>query len=217
MEPDSRGMGDQATQKRLPTTPQGAALNETVKAGLDRAGALAKDAADKTRDTLAGYRDGGVEQIAEDIVEYVRSQPMTASAHRYRSRRLCRHAAGAGPQSRRQVTPGSSLNSERNPCSPVHAVTRARAARDRGSPLPLLPVSATRAGRPRHHRAGDDQGDAPVRGMRGPVRVCAKGDRLSVARACSSWPHAGRSLGLMIGPRTSRQREGIRPRLSAGC
>jgi ElaB/YqjD/DUF883 family membrane-anchored ribosome-binding protein len=27
---------------------------------------------------MAGYRDGGVEQLSEDIVEYVRSQPMTA-------------------------------------------------------------------------------------------------------------------------------------------
>ena len=70
-------MGDKP-HEAIPATPQGAALGETVKAGLDRAGALAKDAADKTRDTLAGYRDGGVKQIAEDIVEYVRSQPMTA-------------------------------------------------------------------------------------------------------------------------------------------
>ena len=77
MEPDSRGMEDKL-REAMPSTPQGAALGETVKARLDRAGALAKDAADKTRDTLAGYRDGGVEQIAEDIVKYVRSQPMTA-------------------------------------------------------------------------------------------------------------------------------------------
>jgi hypothetical protein len=36
-----------------PNAPQGAALGETVKAGLDRASALDKDAADKARDTLA--------------------------------------------------------------------------------------------------------------------------------------------------------------------
>lgn len=77
MEPDSRGMQDKL-HEAMPTAPQGAALGETVKAGLDRAGALAKGAADKTLDTLADYRDGGVEQIAEDVVEYVRSQPMTA-------------------------------------------------------------------------------------------------------------------------------------------
>jgi ElaB/YqjD/DUF883 family membrane-anchored ribosome-binding protein len=77
MEPDSRGMGDKP-HEAMPSTPQGAALGETVKAGLDRAGGLVKDAADKTRDALAGYRDGGVEQIAEDIAEYVRRQPMTA-------------------------------------------------------------------------------------------------------------------------------------------
>ena len=62
----------------LPTILQGAALGETVKAGVDRAGDLAKGAADRTLDALASYRDGGVEEIAEDIVEYVRSQPMTA-------------------------------------------------------------------------------------------------------------------------------------------
>jgi ElaB/YqjD/DUF883 family membrane-anchored ribosome-binding protein len=62
----------------IPPTPQGAALGETVKAEVDRAGALVKDAADKTRDTLAAYRNGGAEQLSEDIVEYVRSRPMTA-------------------------------------------------------------------------------------------------------------------------------------------
>ena len=71
------GLGDKP-HEALPTTPQGAALGETVKAGLDRAGALAKDAADKTRDTLADYLDGRVEQLSDDIAKYVRSQPITA-------------------------------------------------------------------------------------------------------------------------------------------
>lgn len=62
----------------IPPTPQGAALGETVKTGLDRASTLAKDAADKTRDTLAGYREGGVEQALGDLAEYVGSQPITA-------------------------------------------------------------------------------------------------------------------------------------------
>jgi ElaB/YqjD/DUF883 family membrane-anchored ribosome-binding protein len=69
-------MGDKP-QEAMPT-PRGAALGETVKAGVDRAGSLVKDAADKTRNTLADYLDGGVEQLSEDIVKYVRSQPMTA-------------------------------------------------------------------------------------------------------------------------------------------
>jgi hypothetical protein len=60
----------------MPSTLQGAALGDTVKAGLDRAGVLAKDAADKTHDTLANYLDGG--QLSEDLVKYVRSQPTTA-------------------------------------------------------------------------------------------------------------------------------------------
>ena len=77
MEPDSRGMEDKL-REAMPSTPQGAALGETVKGGLDRAAALAKDAADKTRDTLAGYREGGVEQALGDLADYVRSQPIAA-------------------------------------------------------------------------------------------------------------------------------------------
>lgn len=71
------GLGDRP-HEAMPATPQGAALGETVKAGLDRAGALAKDAADKTRSRLADYLDGGAEHLSDDIVKYVRSQPMTA-------------------------------------------------------------------------------------------------------------------------------------------
>jgi len=62
----------------IPTAPQGAALGETVKAGLDRAGTLPKDAADNTRDALAGYREGGVEQALGDLADCVRSQPISA-------------------------------------------------------------------------------------------------------------------------------------------
>jgi hypothetical protein len=46
--------------------------------GMGRAGDLVKDAADKTIEALAGYRGGGVEHLSEDLVEYVRNQPMTA-------------------------------------------------------------------------------------------------------------------------------------------
>ena len=78
MEPDSRDIED-TLREAMPSTPQGAALGETVKAGLDRAGALARDAADKTRDTLAGYGDGeAFAQVLDDIVELVRRQPLTA-------------------------------------------------------------------------------------------------------------------------------------------
>ena len=77
MEPGSRGM-ENKPHEALSSTPQGAGLGETVKAGFDRAGARVKDAADKTRSTLAGYCEGGLEHVSEDIVKYVRSQPMTA-------------------------------------------------------------------------------------------------------------------------------------------
>ena len=44
----------------------------------DRASAYVKDALDKTREKMAGYRDGGIEQVSQDVVEYARSQPKTA-------------------------------------------------------------------------------------------------------------------------------------------
>jgi ElaB/YqjD/DUF883 family membrane-anchored ribosome-binding protein len=76
------GIGDEPQSRAMPPTqessPTGAALGETVKVGFDRAGARVKDVADKTRDTLAGYCEGGVEQLSEDIVKYLRSQPMRA-------------------------------------------------------------------------------------------------------------------------------------------
>jgi ElaB/YqjD/DUF883 family membrane-anchored ribosome-binding protein len=81
------GMSDKPGSQAPPTTqeagdastgPQGGAPGETVKAGLERAGVYVKDAVDKTREKMAGYREGGIEQVSQDIVEYARSQPMTA-------------------------------------------------------------------------------------------------------------------------------------------
>jgi ElaB/YqjD/DUF883 family membrane-anchored ribosome-binding protein len=61
-----------------PTTPQASAPGDTATTGLERAGAYVKDAVDKTREKMVGYRDGGIEQVSQDIVEYARSQPKTA-------------------------------------------------------------------------------------------------------------------------------------------
>jgi ElaB/YqjD/DUF883 family membrane-anchored ribosome-binding protein len=81
------GMSDKPGSQAPPTNqepgnastgPQGGAPGETVKAGLERAGVYVKDAVDKTREKMAGYREGGIEQVSQDIVEYARSQPMTA-------------------------------------------------------------------------------------------------------------------------------------------
>jgi len=47
-------------------------------AGLGRAGAVVKDVADKAREKLASYREGGLDQVSEDIVDYTRRQPVTA-------------------------------------------------------------------------------------------------------------------------------------------
>jgi len=74
-------IGDGSEARATPShesSPTGAALGETVKVGLDRAGALVKDAADKTRDTLAGYGDGEVfSQVVDDVVDVVRQKPFT--------------------------------------------------------------------------------------------------------------------------------------------
>jgi ElaB/YqjD/DUF883 family membrane-anchored ribosome-binding protein len=50
----------------------------SVQAGLGRAGAVVKDVADKAREKLAGYREGGLDQVSADIVDYTRRQPVTA-------------------------------------------------------------------------------------------------------------------------------------------
>ena len=49
-----------------------------VQAGFERAGAIAKDVAERARDTVASYREGGVGQVSDDIREYARRQPVTA-------------------------------------------------------------------------------------------------------------------------------------------
>ena len=47
-------------------------------AGFERAGTIVKDVADKAREKLASYREGGLDQVSEDIVDYARRQPVTA-------------------------------------------------------------------------------------------------------------------------------------------
>ncbi len=54
-----------------PTSPKASAPSESVQTGLWRAGAYVKE-------KMADYREGGIEQISEDIAEYTRTEPMTA-------------------------------------------------------------------------------------------------------------------------------------------
>jgi ElaB/YqjD/DUF883 family membrane-anchored ribosome-binding protein len=49
-----------------------------VQASFERAGAIVKDVAERARDTVASYREGGVAQVSDDILEYARRQPVTA-------------------------------------------------------------------------------------------------------------------------------------------
>lgn len=60
------------------TAPPAAPPGKIVAGGRERASAYVKDAVDKTREKMASYRDGGIEQVSQDIVEYARSQPKTA-------------------------------------------------------------------------------------------------------------------------------------------
>ena len=63
---------------RTSTTPQAGAPRNTVKVGLERAGAYVKDALDKTQEKVTSYREGGIEQASQDIVAYARRQPKAA-------------------------------------------------------------------------------------------------------------------------------------------
>jgi ElaB/YqjD/DUF883 family membrane-anchored ribosome-binding protein len=49
-----------------------------VHAGFERAGAIVKDVAERARDTVASYREGGVGQVSDDVLNYTRRQPVTA-------------------------------------------------------------------------------------------------------------------------------------------
>lgn len=49
-----------------------------ARAGFERAGAVMKDVTAKAREKLAGYREGGLDQVSEDIVAYARREPVTA-------------------------------------------------------------------------------------------------------------------------------------------
>jgi ElaB/YqjD/DUF883 family membrane-anchored ribosome-binding protein len=60
-------------------THQADALGETAaRVRLERPRVAVRDAVDKTREKMAAYRQGGIEKVSKDIVEYTRSQPMTA-------------------------------------------------------------------------------------------------------------------------------------------
>jgi len=52
-------------------SPPAGVPGKSVKAGFERAGAYVKD-------KMAACRDGGIEQVSQDIVGYTQSQPTTA-------------------------------------------------------------------------------------------------------------------------------------------
>jgi ElaB/YqjD/DUF883 family membrane-anchored ribosome-binding protein len=76
---ESGNAATEATPHGNDATQEADALGETaVKVGLERARVGIKDAVDKTREKMAAYRQGGIEQVSKDIVEYTRNQPLTA-------------------------------------------------------------------------------------------------------------------------------------------
>jgi ElaB/YqjD/DUF883 family membrane-anchored ribosome-binding protein len=60
------------------TTGQAGAVGKAIDTGLEQASVFVKDAVDKTREKIAEYRDTGMDQVSQEVVEYTRSQPATA-------------------------------------------------------------------------------------------------------------------------------------------
>lgn len=60
------------------TAGQAGALSKRPETGFERAGAFVKEAANKTREKVGEYRERGMEQVSQDVVEYTRSRPVTA-------------------------------------------------------------------------------------------------------------------------------------------
>jgi ElaB/YqjD/DUF883 family membrane-anchored ribosome-binding protein len=57
---------------------QPGALGKTAQTGFERAGSFVKEAANKAHEKVGEYRERGMEQVSQDVVEYTRSQPVTA-------------------------------------------------------------------------------------------------------------------------------------------
>lgn len=51
---------------------------QSAREGLGQAGEYLNDTVQKTQQAVNRYRDGGVDQMKQDVVEYTRQQPMTA-------------------------------------------------------------------------------------------------------------------------------------------
>ena len=51
---------------------------QSAREGLGQAGEYLNDTVQKTQQAVSRYRDGGVDQVKQDVVDYTRQQPMTA-------------------------------------------------------------------------------------------------------------------------------------------
>src|SRR5262245_55507969 len=59
-------------------TEQARDVVQGAREGLGQAGEYISDTMDKTQQVVNRYKDGGVDQMKQHVVEYTRQQPMTA-------------------------------------------------------------------------------------------------------------------------------------------
>jgi len=66
-QPGERSMTDQARE-----------VVQSAREGFEQASGYVNDTMQKTQQAVNRYRDGGVDQMKQDVVDYTRQQPMTA-------------------------------------------------------------------------------------------------------------------------------------------
>ena len=59
-------------------TDQARDMVQGARQGLEQAGEYINDTMDRTQQVVNRYKDGGVDQVKQDVVDYTRQQPMTA-------------------------------------------------------------------------------------------------------------------------------------------
>ncbi len=70
------GQSSQSTADRTGSQLRSAA--KTAREGMEQAGEYINETMAKTQEAVNRYREGGVEQVKQDVVGYTREQPMTA-------------------------------------------------------------------------------------------------------------------------------------------
>jgi ElaB/YqjD/DUF883 family membrane-anchored ribosome-binding protein len=71
------GQSSQPTGERAGTSNLRSAA-KSAREGMEQAGEYINETMAKTQEAVNRYREGGVEQVKQDVVGYTREQPMTA-------------------------------------------------------------------------------------------------------------------------------------------